>query len=756
MKKLIFIVLLCMGVCLYAAAEPMAPKASLTGKVTDAVDNSALVGVAISISELSQGVTTDARGNYSFHDLPMRTVTLQVSYLGHQTIIRKVDLSKTASMDFVMKESNASLNEVVVTGLTGKSLMKQSPTPVSVVSTQQLHASSSTNIIDAISREPGLSQITTGGGISKPVIRGLGFNRLVVVNDGIRQEGNQWGAEHGIEIDAQSISSAEILKGPASLMYGSDALAGVIIFHGNPVMARNTMQANVSSEYQTNNGLFDYSVNFSGNHDGFVWDGRWSDKMAHAYKNKYDNYVLGTQFRERAANALLGVNKSWGYSHLILDYYHLTPGITEGERGYSHSYSESLPFQQIHHYKAVLDNSFYIGEGTLRALVGYQQNRRQEFEESADVPGLDMQLHTLNYDIKYLYPEHDGWKFVTGVNGMYQRNINKGDEYLIPSYQLFDIGVFGTTSYQTGDFTFSGGLRLDHRHLHSFALDGYFDRFTRNFTSVSGSVGIVYALRSDMNLRLNLARGFRAPNLGELASNGVHEGTQQYVMGNSDLKPEHSWQIDAGWDYSSAWLSAQLSLFANFIDNYIFDHRLEGVTTEGYSTYQYIQGNARLLGGEAAVDIHPIERLHFQNTFSYVNSVQLHQPAESRYLPWTPAPRWTSDLRYDLIRDGKVLDHAYVSASIEHDFRQDHYYAADNTETVTPAYTLLNLAAGTDLKCHSRRWASVYLTANNILDCAYQNHLSRLKYLGENPANGRMGIYNMGRNFGMKLVVYIL
>ena len=274
MKKSILLALL-MSLCLWATAAPLGTKASLTGKVIDAIDNSPLVGVTIYIPELSEGTTTDANGNYALHDLPSKTITVQVSYLGHQTEIRKINLTTTSTADFKLHESNAMINEIVVTGLTGKTLMKESPTPISVVTQQQLHATSATNIIDAVSHEPGVSQITTGGGISKPVIRGLGFNRLAVVNDGIRQEGNQWGDEHGIEIDPQSISSVEILKGPASLMYGSDALAGVMIFHGDPVMGKNKMQANVSSEYQTNNGLFGYSANFSGNKNGFVWDGRW-------------------------------------------------------------------------------------------------------------------------------------------------------------------------------------------------------------------------------------------------------------------------------------------------------------------------------------------------------------------------------------------------------------------------------------------------------------------------------------------------
>lgn len=754
MKKILFMLLLIVN-CLWATAEPVVPKATLTGHVTDAVDKEALVGVTIYIPELSEGATTDVNGNYTFRELPRKSITIQVSYVGHKTIIRKINLNQETVANFVMKESDALLDEVVVTGLTGKSLMKDSPTPVSVVNQRQLEATSSTNIIDALSKEPGLSQITTGGGISKPVIRGLGFNRLVVVNDGIRQEGNQWGAEHGIEVDQQSVSSVEILKGPASLIYGSDALAGVVIFHGDPIMANGKMQANVTTEFQSNNGLFDYSVNFSGNHNNFVWNGRWSQKLAHAYKNKYDKYVVGSQFRENAANVLLGHNMGWGFSHLTLDYYHLTPGIAEGERSTEYTYGKQLPFQQIHHYKAVSDNSVYIGDGTLHAILGYQQNRRQEFEESADNPGLDMQLHTLNYDIKYLFPESNGWKFVTGINGMYQRNKNRGDEFLIPSYQLFDIGIFATAAYKIKKLTLSGGLRYDNRHLHSFRLEEKFERFSRNFGSVSGSVGAVYALADNMNLRLNVARGFRAPNLGELASNGVHEGTQQYVVGNKDLKSEYSWQFDAGLDYTSPWITTQLSLFANFIDNYIFDHKLDGVKTEDYETYQYTQGNARLLGGEASVDLHPIANLHFQNVFSYVNSVQLHQPHESKYLPWTPAPRWTSDLRYDLVRDGNVLNNTYVAVSLECNLRQNHFYAAENTETATPSYTLVNLSAGTDFRNKKRKWASLYLTANNIFNRAYQNHLSRLKYIEENPVNGRRGIFNMGRNFGAKLVVYL-
>lgn len=720
----ISVVLLLMLVCIGVMAEPLKGGGSLSGKVTDKRSGEALVGVAIFFPGLQTGTVTDVDGKYSIDNLPRRSVEVQVSYIGHKTIVTTIDVDSISRKDFALEESDAQINEVVVTGLTGKSLAKDSPTPISVVSSAMLRSTASSNIIDALSLQPGVSQITTGGGISKPVIRGLGFNRVVVVNEGIRQEGNQWGGEHGVEIDPQSISSAEILKGPASLMYGSDAMAGVIIFHDEVLPPLGKVQANVSSEYQSNNGLFDYSVNLKGNNNVIVWSGRWSDKMAHAYKNKYDQYVLGSQFRERAAEGLVGVNCKWGYSHLTLSYYHLTPGIVEGDRGYSHSYGKSLPFQQVHHYKAVSDNTFFIGNGTLKAIVAYQQNRRQEFEESPSTPGLDFMLHTVNYDVRYKLPIADQLKIAVGGGGMWQRSLNKGDEYLIPAYQLFDIGGFGTITYNTGKFTLSGGMRVDNRHLHSFALDELFEKFSRNFTGVTGSVGAVYAVNDKMNVRLNVARGFRAPNLSELASNGVHEGTVEYEIGNTGLRPEYSWQADLGWDFTSPVVSAQLSLFANFIDNYIFTQKLEGVKTEGYDTYKYTQGDARLLGGEASVDIHPVERLHFANTFSYVNSVQLHQPHDAKYLPFTPAPRWTSDLRYDIVRDGKTVDNTYVSLQMECNLRQNHYYAVNGTETATPSYSLFNVSAGTDFRVHGHKVASLLLSCNNLFDKAYQSHLT--------------------------------
>ncbi|MCR4995078.1 MAG: TonB-dependent receptor [Bacteroidales bacterium] len=757
---------------------------------------------------------------------PHYIISFLLLCLGTATPLRAQSNADSADIYF----HHLDLDEVVVSSPVGQIKRKQSATPISVVSERTLHQTSSTNIIDAVAKQPGVAQVTTGSGISKPVIRGLGYNRIVTVADGVRQEGQQWGDEHGIELDGQSVGQVEILKGPASLMYGSDAMAGVVIFHPESVEPDGRIAADVSTEYQTNSGLFDYSLRLGGNNSGFVWNGRYSEKLAHAYKNKYDGYVPGTQFHERAANVLLGLNKEWGFSHLTLGYYHINPSMTEGERdavtgellssvSNLKTYHKTLPYQQIRHYKAVLDNSFVLGDGLFKAVIGYQQNRRQEFEgehhhhhdadeeateedhdadaeaaeedhdheaEAADEDhdhehthagaGLDFLLHTLTYDLHYVYNGLAGWKLTGGLGGMYQRSSNEGEEYLIPAYNLFDIGAYVTGAKTIGQWSLSGGLRFDNRHLHSHELleEGAlrFSDFSRNFSALTGSVGAVYHVHPDVNIRANVARGFRAPNLSELGSNGIHHGTLRYEIGNKGLNPEYSWQTDLGADYSGRYLSVEAAFFLNRIDNYIFAACTSSeaeVASNGYRTYHYTQGDALLKGFEAGVDIHPIHQLHIGSTFSMVDARQLHQSADTRYLPLTPPARLTGEVKWEFSHNGDhhapmpagkrhnslahIFDNAFVSAGVAHYFRQNHYYKAYGTETATPAYTLFNITAGTDILLPSGyRLCELYLIADNLFDCAYQSHLSRLKYADINSQTGRMGIYNPGRNITLKLI----
>jgi len=670
------------------------------------------------------------------------------------------------------------LQEVTVEGIAGTQRMQDASIPFTVISPKTLFQLPTVNIAADISHQPGLAVISTGAGIGKPVIRGLGFNRVVVVEQGIRQEGQQWGNEHGLEVDAEGVHSVEVLKGPASLMYGSDAIAGVMVLHPARPLESNTMQVKVGGEYHSNNGLYNYHAGFAGNAGGLLWDWHFSDKAAHAYKNDRDGYVPGSWFKERDVQGMLGLNRQWGHSWLRFSHVNFTPGIVEGERygleagdkagelvwpegADEKSYSRQLPYQRVAHTKVVTDNAWFLGDGgTLKAIIGYQQNRRREFADEMETPELEMMLRTVNYDIKHQQRFGNGWKMVAGIGGMWQSNENRAEECLIPDYRLFDFGIYATTEKKVGQWNLSGGLRFDNRTLWSDEgaedEEHQFEKLNKNFNGVTGSVGAVWNVNQRTNLRVNVARGFRAPTVSELASNGVHEGSVQYEIGNGNLKSEYSWQGDLGMDYTSRYVDVQASLFVNRIDNYIFLSKLAGVYTEGYQTYQHLQGDARLMGGEVTVGVHPIRQLHINNSFSYVRGIQLHQPEESHNLPLMPAPRWNCDIRYDLpeFANGHCR-RPYVGVGVEYNLRQDNYYALDGTETATSDYGIINLSAGIDLHLKGHNCIELGLVCQNLLDKVYQPHLSRLKYTDVNAVTGRQGVSAMGRNICVKVNIPI-
>lgn len=640
------------------------------------------------------------------------------------------------------------LGEVVVTGVAGDTRVKEMPSPISVVPATELQARAATNIVEAIAHEPGLSAITTGGGIAKPVIRGLSYNRVVVVADGIRQEGQQWGDEHGLEVDGFGVHSAEILKGPASLLWGSDALAGVIILRPEPLPMPGSIRGSVQAEGQTNNGLLAYSLALGGNHGGWIWKARYSDRYARSYLNKVDGLVPNSGFRERSAQVTLGRNASWGYARITGSYFHLTPGMVEdGERepqsgflkGGNYGYTPALPFQQVRHFKVVSDNTINVGPGHIKAIVGWQQNRRQEFEESATEPGLDFLLNTINYDVKYQLEIGQGWKLAAGVGGMFQQSRNLGEEYLIPAYRLADAGIYATASKTLGEWTLSGGVRGDFRWLASEALEDRFTAFNRRFGGISASIGAVRPLGSHFTLRLNAARGFRAPNLAELGSNGEHEGTFRYELGNADLKPENSLQGDLGLDFTSKYVSFTSALFVSRIGHYIYAAQ-NGESVDDLPVYAFRSGTAWLKGGELSVDVHPFHSLHIGSAFSCVYA----REEGGSDLPLIPAPRLFSEVKYEFTHGGKVLSNAYIALNLDWNMQQNHFLPG--TETATPAYALLGASVGTDLVIRGRKWATVTLVGTNLTDRAYIPHLSRFK---------QIGIHHPGRNIVLKLIIPI-
>lgn len=779
--------------------------ATISGKVTNKKDNSPLVSAVVYFPDLKSGAATDLNGNYKITNLPQGNFLVQVSLLGFATLTQKVTITENTVLDFQLESSVTEMGGVVITGQSSAADPKHTPTPITVVTAHQLEQNASTNIIDAVAKYPGISQVGTGPGISKPVIRGLGYNRVVVVQDGIRQEGQQWGDEHGIEIDENSVNRIEILKGPASLSYGSDAMAGVINIMSAPTLPAGTIRGNFASNYQTNNGLNAYSLNCAGNLNGFIWDARYSTKFAHDYRNKYDGGVFNSRYTENNFSGVIGLNKSWGYSHLSFSVYHMMPGIVEGGRDSTtgrfvkevrlsdstaatvltgeddfRSYKMATPHQDIRHYKATWNSSFIIHSGDdnaiLKTTVGFQQNQRKEFGDVLNPGqyGLFFLLNTISYDARYLFPEKKNLQLSAGINGMQQTSQNKGIEFLVPEYSLFDIGGFFTAKKTWTKFDLSGGLRYDVRFQHSYDLfldsngvktnspDGnaihQFSAFNSTFPGISGSAGFAYQLSEKIYMKLNISRGFRAPNIAELGANGVHEGTLRYEIGDPKLKPETSTQVDLAVGMDSPHISGEIDIFGNDIEHFIFPVKLNNANggdsiIDGVSVFKYVSGHAQLGGAEATVDIHPhpLDFLHFENSFGFVVSQQLNATDSTKHLPYTPAPVLRSELRASQNKPWKAFRDSYVKIEAENYLKQDNIYSAYGTETATPGYFLLNFGMGGDIMHKDRVLCSLNFAMNNLTDVAYQNHLSRLKYSDPNYVTGHNGVYNMGRNFSVKL-----
>ncbi|MEO5647373.1 MAG: TonB-dependent receptor [Chitinophagaceae bacterium] len=766
-------------------------RSSIRGKITYNIKgiSEALQGASVFVSDLKLGAITNHAGEYSLANVSPGRHLVEISHIGFITIAEYVNVSGDLVRDFILAESIVENNEVVITGVGTATQSRRSAIPVMVVRKEELYRSASTNIIEALTHKPGISSVTTGPGISKPVIRGVGSNRIITMNDGIKQEGQQWGDEHGIEIDEASVNKVEILKGPAALIYGSDALGGVINIFTNVPVAEGTVRGNLFGNYQSNNALRSFYGNLAGNLKGVSWNFYSSTLRAADYENKNDGKVFNSKFKQDNYGGYAGYNSALGYSHLIFSSFNEQLGIVEGDRddqGYFvkpiagggieraggddfNSTIPGIPYQDIQHTKIAFDNSYRIKKSRVKFTGGYQRNKRKEFAD-IDAPqqeGLFFDLQTYTYRAQFQFPELHNWNTSIGINGLNQVNHNKGLEVLIPEYTMNDLGMYAYVSKTIRDISFSGGVRYDNRVLDSKELiegaNTKFKRFTKKFSNFSGSVGASIRLDSALTLKLNVARGFRSPSISELASNGTHEGTNRYEYGDENIGSETSIQFDGSLEYNTDHFSFVVNAFRNDFDNFIFYRKLSSlsggdslvnVNGNNLTAFKFDQQVATLSGFEVKLDLHPhpLDWLHIENTFSFVrgNLKKLVEGAHS--LPFIPAPRIISELRGDFLKNKEKLRNLYFKLELDHTFTQDRIFHAFDTETYTNGYTLFNMGIGADILGKKKNVVmSLHFFANNLTDVAWQSHLSRLKYASVNNVTGNRGVYNMGRNFSFKV-----
>ena len=388
-----------------------------------------------------------------------------------------------------------------------------------------------------------------------------------------------------------------------------------------------------------------------------------------------------------------------------------------------------------------------------------------------------------------IFREKNGWGVTAGVNGMYQNNdVTKGTEFVIPSYKQFDIGPFIFVKKAMDKLEVAGGLRYDVRQFNNDALytkpdpvtgfdkpvygidtvgaDNPFYAYNHTFAGMSGSLGLSYRFSDQFTAKANIGRGYRSPNISEISANGIHPGTNSFQKGNLNFKPEFNWQEDIGLNYNSQHVTIDASIFDNNIQNYIYNQKVSSSSNQNtvIDTFQFQAAKAHLYGGELSVDIHPHpwDWLHFENSLSLVygnNKGVNGQPKLSdsaKYLPFIPPLHTYSELRANIKKVSSSIVNAFVKVQLEYYAPQNRAYLEFDTETPTPGYSLFNAGLGADItNGKGKMLFSVTTIGDNLFDVAYQSHLNRLKYFEPYPDDPRShhGIYNMGRNFSLKVNV---
>lgn len=728
MKIQLFIILWMVGIL------GMNAQNIIYGNITDSRTNEPISGVLVQILNSQIETKTDLQGNYEIKDIQSSEIQLIYSLFGYQQEQRNISFDKTnIEQDIILQESVLELDEVILSSPFNK-LQANNVMKIEHSSIKVLKEKGAQTLISGLTSIAGVNQVSTGMSIGKPVIRGLTGNRVLVYTHGVRLENQQFGDEHGLGINESGIGSVEIIKGPASLLYGSDALGGVLYFNPERFATANITKASVEERYFSNTEGFNTSIMAKTSGEKFKFLTRVTLDTHKDYKISDGLKVTNTRYYEQDFKTNVGYANKGLSSFLHYNLNVLNLGINEeGISNQSNEREPDFPKQKVYNQILSFENKLQLKKSKIKANLGYIHNDRSEFEED-DTATLQMILQTIDYDLKYYFPKFLNVESIVGIQGLYQTNTNKALEILIPDASIFDIGMYGTLIYPLGDDVLQAGIRFDNRKINTVSHgiefeEDYIPEIKKSFDSFSASLGYKMTPFNKTIFRLNVASGFRAPNLAELTSNGVHEGTNRYEIGNTNLANEQNIQADLSLSFNSSHFEFFANAFYNNIDNYIFLSPT-GEEIDENVVFKYTQDGAELYGGEFGFHLHPhpLDWLHLDSSFETVTGIQ----QDGNHIPLIPANKINTTLRVNL-KDLKSLSNSHFRLTMNNVFKQDKVSAF---ETDSKEYTLFHAGFSTEVSI-SQRQLDITLNVQNLLDLKYISHLSRLK-----PDN----IPNMGRN----------
>ena len=751
----------------------------------------ALDGAYVKIDE--QYFWTSEEGRYSAK-LAEGTYNIQISIIGFISVDTIIQLQENKRLDFTLKQAVNGLDEVMLEGHQHKKTSQQ----VLYVDNEYLQNQFSGSLASSLEKLPGFNAMQIGSGASKPIIRGLGLNRVAVAENGVKQEGQQWGADHGLEIDALQVEDLEIIKGVGSIAYGSDALGGVVRIKNNKVPEDGLSGSIYTFTKSVNNSLGSSAQIAYKQNDWFV-KGKLTGLTFADYKLPtdqisylnfnipvYDEQLKNTAGKELNWYTQIGVVKDRFSSTLSVSSVYQKSGFFPGSHGIpdisrvepdGDSRNIEEPFQRATHFKIINNSSFLFENGELDLDLSFQRNHRQEWslfhthyagQQPPEVnPNLELDFALDTYGAKATYHHDFNREHETqfGLDVQWKNNEIEGFNFLLPEYQSSNYAVFAIHEFEPSKQNlWTLGLRFDYGLID---MEGYYDPnlyeylignnqsqeiatsyaqrsqdLNRDFASFNVRLGWDHQFNEQFSSKLNLGTAFRLPTAIELGANGIHHGSFRHEQGDPNLDPEQGFMADVSLNYSENSWKINLSPYAYFFNNYIFLRPSGTFSLLPHSgqLYKYSESEALLSGVELKID-KEIGRWHFGLAGEYIYNKQLTSNRSRNYpLPFTPANNVFTEVGYQLLTDSKIFNATEVSINNRSVMEQDRIAQG---EEITPGYSLWGIGYQTTLKLDAFK-ANINFRIDNLFNTKYFNHTSFYR---------RLQIPEMGRNIQLSVKI---
>lgn len=711
------------------------------------------------VVELQQSFATDEQGKLSIGNLCAGTYTFRLQAAGYEEGSETLAVNAGAGpVRFKMSHLAQTLQQVEVKDEKNRSLIQDKEQ----LGRKDITAGSGKNLADLLQSVNGVSMFSNGATISKPIIHGLYGNRIVMLNNGIRQEDQQWGGEHAPNIDPFLAGNITVVKGAAGVRYGTDALGGVVLVEPAPLRYLPGWDGELNLAAFTNNrmGVASGMVQHSFEKIpglAFRLQGTW--KKGGNYQLPSGRWVANTGIEEANYSATVGWRRAHYGAEVFYSHFDTDLGIYRGSHTgnrndlinainspeplvpASFSYAIGRPRQHVEH--DLLKTKLYLDNraGAWSMTYAFQHNFRQEYDVQR-IENNKAQLNlTLNTQTLNLNFDHRAFGPVTGslgVDGMLQENFFRdGDRLFIPNYRSLGGAAYWIERYKRKNWTAEGGLRYDYKWYNVFNPEGpsqVVKEYEFNYSSLSGTLGFRQQLKPNWEWSATLANAWRAPQANELFSAGLHHGAARIEIGNKDLSPERSYNLNLATRYT--WnnrLTADLSLYNQWIDNYVYlEPGPDLLTIRGYfKTFNYKQTDAMLSGADLTLDYRWNARL---NTTFKGSFLRAWDRTANDFLILMPADRLSLGTRYTHPL-GRRVSNGFIGINGRYVFRQQRIPSIfDEIDYPRPpaAYFVLDAEAGATVHL-GRQPVFASVAVNNALNARYRDYLDAFRYFLDQP-----------------------